>query len=206
MHGSDRSAGEAAHHRRRHRWHHCRCAGEPAGARLHRRRVQRRYTDRRCAAAEGSRRHFGRAAGQDRQPGHERRRLAEAGQAGQRAVELERRRRRGHHPRHRHDGGNRLLPRPRGEQRQAGGAGRLDAAGNSGQCRRPGEPVRCGDRRRRSQGQGPRGDGRAERPGLCSARRLQDQHYPGGHLQGARPRADRPGRGGKRPAVRGAGW
>ena len=71
-------------------------------------------------------------------------------QARQRAAGAARRRRRRHHPRHRHDGGDGLLPEPGRQERQAGRAGRLDAAGDRDQRRRPGEPLQRAWRSRRA--------------------------------------------------------
>ena len=55
------------------------------------------------------------------------------------------------HPRHRHDGGNRILPEPDREDRQAGGDGGLDASVDRGQRRRSAEPLQRRWRGRRSQ-------------------------------------------------------
>ena len=72
--------------------------------------------------------HARRADREHRLAGHERRGLAEARQARQRARGYARRRRRGHHPRHRHDRGDRLLPEPRGQVEEARRADGVDAA------------------------------------------------------------------------------
>ncbi len=45
------------------------------------------------------------------------------------------------HPRHRHHGGDRVLPEPGGQDRQAGGAGGLDATLHRGQRGRPAQPL-----------------------------------------------------------------
>ncbi len=134
-------------------------AGAAGGAvrlRLQVGRLQGRGPDQGGAQHRQARAAQRRAGGQHRQPGHERRRLAEAGQAGQRRAGRARDRRRGDHPRHRHHGGDRLLPQPGGQERQAGGAGRLDATGHRHQRRRPRQPVQRRGRRRRSRRPGPR--------------------------------------------------
>lgn len=48
---------------------------------------------------------------------------------------------RGRHARHRHARGNRLLPRPYGQEQEAGGGGRRHAPGHGDQRRRPDEPA-----------------------------------------------------------------
>ena len=64
---------------------------------------------------------------------------------------------------HRHAGGLGLLPEHDGEDRQAGGDGRLDASVDRRQRRRPSESVQRRRRGRRSERQGTRRAGRDER-------------------------------------------
>ena len=92
------------------------------------------------------------------------------------------------HPRHRHHGGDRVLPEPGGEDRQAGGAGGLHAALHRGQRGRPAQPLQRRGCRRRSQG--PRARRAAGHERLDPRRSLadQDQHHRGAdvHVAGAR--------------------
>ena len=69
--------------------------------------------------------------------GHERRGLAQAGGPRQRAGGDARRGRRRDHARHRHDRGDRVLPEPRRQVEQAGGADGGDASGDGALGRRP---------------------------------------------------------------------
>ena len=93
-----------------------------------------------------------------------------------------RRRRHRHHARHRHHGGVGLLPQPDGQERQAGGAGRLDAAVDRGVRGRSAQPLQRGGRGGRSERQGPRRPGGDER--LDPRRPLadQDEHDRGADL------------------------
>ena len=110
------------------------------------------------------------------------------------AVLAERRgRRRGHHPRHRHHGGDRLLPEPGGQERKAGGAGGVDAAGHRGQRRRPGQPVQRRGRRRRPRRPGPRRAGGAQRRDPRGPQRHQDRHHQRRDLPQPQPRRRRAG-------------
>ena len=95
------------------------------------------------------------------------------------------------HARHRHDGGDGLLPEPHREDRQAGRDGGLDAAVDGGQRGRPAESLQRGRRRGRSAGEGPRRAGRDERRDPRRALADQDQHHRRRDLHVA---AARPGR------------
>ena len=99
-------------------------------------RGRRRHPHRRRAATEEARGRARRAGVIGRQPGHERRAVGEAGGRGQSAAGAVGCRRRGDHARHRHDGGDGVLPQPRREERQAGGPHRLDATVHVAQRRR----------------------------------------------------------------------
>ena len=82
-----------------------------------------------------------------------------------------------------------LLPEPDGEDRQAGGDGRLDASVDRGQRRRPAEPLQRGRRGRRSQSERARRAGRDERLDPRRAFADEDQHDRGAdvHVAAARP-------------------
>ena len=82
------------------------------------------------------------------------------------------------YPRHRHAGGVGLLPEPDGEDRQAGGDGRLDASVHGRQRRRSAEPLQRRRRGRRSERQGTRRAGRDERRDPRRALADQDAARP----------------------------
>ena len=131
---------------------------------------------------------------QRRLPGHELRHHDEARQPHQRAGGQRRRGRLRDHPRHRHHGGDGLLPEPGGEDRQAGGAGGLHAPLHRGQRRRAPEPLQRRGRGRRSQG--PRARRAPGHERLDPRRPLpdQDQHHRGADLHVADPRRGGDGR------------
>ena len=137
---------EAAHRHCRHRRNHRRRGGVHDGRWVQVRRGRRGRADRRRAADEEVRGRARRAGVLGRQPGHERRAVGEARDRSQSAAGAARCRRRGDHARHRHDGGDGVLPQSRREERQAGGPDRLDAAVDVAQRGRPAEHLQ---RRRR---------------------------------------------------------
>ena len=97
-----------------------------------------------------------RASREHRQPGHERRGLAQAREPRERAARRSEGRRHRHHARHRHDGRDRVLPRSRREEQEAGRARRLDATGDRDQRRWSGEPLQRRRRRREPEREGTR--------------------------------------------------
>ena len=145
-------------------------------SRVHLRSVQGRGPDCRSAGNRQARKPEGRAGREHRQPGHERSGLAQARPANERAASRPTTSTHRRHARHRHDGGDRVLPRSRGQERQAGRARRLDASGDRGQRRWSGQPLRCGRDGDPIPGAGPRRARRHERHRLQRARRRQDEH------------------------------
>ena len=120
-----------------------------------------------------------RADREHRLAGHERRGLAEAGPPRQRARGDARRGRHRHHPRHRHDRGDGLLPEPRRQVEEAGGADRGHAPVDGPLGRRPAELLQRGGGGG-EQGRGrPRRAGRRQRLDPRGVVAHQDEHHGG---------------------------
>ena len=101
------------------------------------------------------------------------------------------RRRHRDHARHRHDGGDGVLPEPRRQERQAGRADRLDAAVDLAERRRPAEHLQRRRRRLGSAGQGARRARRRQRRHPRRARDHQAAHDRRRDVRLAGGRADR---------------
>ena len=172
---TDRRAIETPHCHRRDWRHHCRRGRVHDGRGIQVRRRRRRRAHRRRAADEEVRGCARRPGVLGRQPGHERRALDQARQRGQSAGGPVRCRRCGDHARHRHDGGDGVLPQSRREDRQAGRPHRLDAAVDVAQRGRTAEHLQ---RRRRRVGPESEGAWRAGRRERRHPRRARDHQAP----------------------------